>query len=65
MKMTDFVAKVLNIAASDKVRREIDRRTFQYILSKSKNSDLRYLSFEEVRETHETIRRAEPLQQVF
>jgi hypothetical protein len=35
------------------------------ILCESKNSDLRYLSFEEVRETHETVQCAGPLQQAF
>ena len=73
--MTDFVVKVPNIAVEmhivaseddkDKVRQEIDRPTFQYVLGKSGNSDLRYLSFEQVRETHETVQNAGPLQQVF
>jgi hypothetical protein len=73
--MTDFVVKVPNIAVEmhivasedgkDKVRQEIDRPTFQYVLGKSGNGDLRCLSFEQVRETHETVQNAGPLQQVF
>ena len=72
LRMTDFVVKVPNIAVDmhivaseddkDKVRQEIDRPTFQHVLGKSANSDLRYLSFEQVRETHETVQRAGPLQ---
>jgi len=75
LRMTDFVVKVPNIAVDmhivaseadkDKVRQEIDRPTFQHVLGQSANSDLRYRSFEQVRETHETVQRAGPLQQVF
>lgn len=75
LRMTDFMVKVPNIAVDmhivapeddeDKVREEINRPTFQHVLGPAEHCSLRYLSFEEVRETHETVQRAGPLQQVF
>jgi len=75
LRMTDFMMKVPNIAVDmhivasaddeDKVREEISRPTFQHVLEPANHCSLRYLSFEEVRDTHETVQEAGPLQEVF
>lgn len=75
LRMTDFTVKVPNVAVDmhivapaedeDKVREEMNRPTFKRVLDQSQHSNLRYLSFEEVREKHETVQRAGPLQEVF
>jgi hypothetical protein len=75
LRMTDFMVKVPNIAvemhivAPDddeaKVREEINRPTFQHVLEPAEHCSLRYLSFEEVRDTHDTVEQAGPLQHVF
>lgn len=75
LRMTDFTARVPNVGVDmhivapaddeDKVREEMNRPTFKKVLDQSEYSTLRYLSFEEVRETHDTVNRAGPLQQVF
>ncbi|WP_256392810.1 hypothetical protein [Natronoarchaeum rubrum] len=75
LRMTDFTARVPNVGVNmhivapaddeDKVWEEMNRPTFKKVLDQSKYSTLRYLSFEEVRETHETVHQAGPLQQVF
>lgn len=75
LRMTDFMVKVPNIAVemhivaadsdADKVRKEINRPTFQHVLGPAEHCSLGYLSFEAVRETHATVRRAGPLQEVF
>lgn len=75
LRMTDFMVKVPNIAVDmhivapendkAKVREEINRPTFQHVLEPAEYSSLRYLSFEEVREVHDTVKTAGPLQQVF
>lgn len=75
LRMTDFMVRVPNIAvdmhivaASDeekKVRKEMNRPTFQHVLESAEYCSLQYLSFDEVQETHETVDQAGPLQQVF
>lgn len=75
LRMTDFTVKVPNIAVEmyivapdddeDKVRKEINRPTFQTILDDAEYSHLRYISFEDVRERYDTVRAAGPLQDVF
>ncbi len=75
LRMTDFMVKVPNIAVDmhivaavddeDKVREEINRPTFQQVLGPAEHCTLRYLSFDEVRETHETVNQAGPLQEAF
>lgn len=75
LRMTDFVVKVPNIAVDmhivapeedeDKVREEINRPTFKKVLDPNEHSYLRYISFDEVRGTHETVQKAGPLQQIF
>lgn len=73
--MTDFVTKVPNFAvnmyivapASDdnRVRKEMTRSTFEAVLSLVEHSSLQFLSFEDVRDTYETVEQAGPLQEVF
>lgn len=75
LRMTDFVVKVPNLSVDmyiaapaddeDKVRREMDRPTFQRVLEPAEHCSLQYVSFEDIRETHETVERAGPLQSVF
>ncbi|WP_132060272.1 hypothetical protein [Halorussus amylolyticus] len=75
LRMTDFVVKVPNLSVDmyivapsddeDKVRREMDRPTFQRVLEPAEHCSLQYVSFEDVRDTHETVERAGPLQNVF
>lgn len=75
LRMTDFVVKVPNLSVDmyiaapsddeDQVRREMDRPTFQQVLEPAEHCSLQYVSFEDVRETHETVERAGPLQTVF
>lgn len=75
LRMTDFVVKVRNLAVNmyiaapsddeDKVRREMERPTFQRVLEPAEYCSLQYISFEDVRETHETVEQAGPLQTVF
>ncbi|WP_154018455.1 hypothetical protein [Halolamina rubra] len=75
LRMTDFMVKVPNIAVDmhivastddeDKVREEISRPTFQHVLEPAEHCSLGYLSFENVRKTHETVQQAGPLQDVF
>jgi hypothetical protein len=75
LRMTDFVVKVPNLAVdmyiaapasdTDKVRREIGRPTFQHVLAPIKHCSLQYVSFEEVRNKHDTVEQAGPLQTVF
>lgn len=75
LRMTDFIVRVPNIAVDmhivapaedeDKVREEINRPTFQQVLDAAEYCDLQYLSFEDVTETHETVKDAGPLQEVF
>lgn len=75
LRMTDFVVKVPNLAVNmnivapeadaDKVRREMNRPTFEQILSRSDHSTLNFISFEDVRERHDIVQTAGPLQQVF
>lgn len=75
LRMTDFMIKVPSVAVKmyivapgtdeDKVRSEMNRPTFQHILDEVRYSTLHYLSFDDVRNTHETIQQAGPLQQVF
>lgn len=75
LRMTDFMVKVPNIAVDmhivapdddeDKVREEMNRPTFQHVLDRIEHSNLRYLSFNEIRDKYKTVNRAGPLQQVF
>lgn len=75
LRMADFMVKVPNVSVEmyivapgddeDKVREEMDRPTFQHVLDTAEHSQLRYLSFEEVRETRETVEKAGPLQEPF
>jgi len=75
LRMTDFTARVPNVGVNmhivapaddeDKVREEMNRPTFKKVLNQAEFSTLRYLSFEEIRETHDTVNQAGPLQQVF
>lgn len=75
LRMTDFVVKVPNLSVDmyiaapsddeDKVRREMDRPTFQQVLNPTEHCSLQYVSFENIRKTHETVERAGPLQSVF
>lgn len=75
LRMTDFMVRVPNIAVDmhvvapssdeDKVRKEIDRPTFQSILEPAEHCNMRYLSFDDVRDTYETVERAGPLQDLF
>jgi len=73
--MTDFVAKVPNLAvdmyivASQEdeylIRKQIQRPTFQQVLALAEYSDVRYISFETVREKFDLVQNAGPLQTVF
>jgi hypothetical protein len=73
--MTDFAARVPNIAVDmyivaaaekeDAVRQQMGRPTFETVLSPVEHSSLQYLSFAEVEETYETVKRAGPLKEVF
>ena len=75
LRMTDFMVKVPNIAVDihivappddeDKVREEINRPTFQHVLTPNDHCTFQYLSFDDVRTTHETVEQAGPLQDVF
>ena len=75
LRMTDFVVKVPNLAVEmyivaagedeDKVRQQMNRPTFSAIMNRANHSTLRFLSFEEVRETFDVVERAGPLQTVF
>jgi hypothetical protein len=75
LRMTDFMVKVPNLAVDmhivapdedeDKVRREMERPTFQKVMNMADHSTLRYTPFDEVRHKHETVERAGPLQTVF
>lgn len=75
LRMTDFVVKVPNIAVdmhivapqtkADKVRKEINRPTFQQVLEPAEHSTLSYLSFDDVEQQYELVKEAGPLQHVF
>jgi len=75
LRMTDFVTRVPNFAVdmyivapeadADAVRKQMTRPTFEAVLSPVTHSSLQFLSFEDVRETYETVERAGPLQDVF
>ncbi|MXR41246.1 hypothetical protein GRX01_07835 [Halobaculum sp. WSA2] len=75
LRMSDFVVKVPNLAVEmhivaseedeQKVRREMERPTFQRVMGMPDHSTLRYTSFEEVRKKHQTVQDAGPLQSVF
>jgi hypothetical protein len=75
LRMTDFVVKVPNFAVEmyivapdsdeDKVRKEMNRPTFQKVLGDAEHCSLNYLSFDEVKERHETVSKAGPLRKVF
>jgi hypothetical protein len=75
LRMADFAVKVPNIAIDmrivapsedeDKVRKEMTRPTFDKVLGEAEHCDLEYISFADVRETHETVQNAGPLQDVF
>jgi len=75
LRMTDFMVKVPNIAVDmhivapdddeDKVREEINRPTFQHVLKPADHCTLRSLSFNDIRNTHDTVEQAGPLQDVF
>jgi len=75
LRMTDFVVKVPNItvdmhivapqADEDKVRREINRPTFQEVLAPAEHSTLSYLSFGDVEQTYELVDDVGPLQEIF
>jgi hypothetical protein len=75
LRMTDFVTRVPNIAVDmyivaasekeDAVRQQMERPTFETVLSPVEHSSLQYLSFADVEETYETVTEAGPLQEVF
>lgn len=75
LRMTDFVTRVPNFAVdmyivaaeedSNAVRKEMTRPTFETVLEPVTHSSLQFLSFEDVRETYETVEEAGPLQEVF
>lgn len=75
LRMTDFVAKVPNLAVDmyivasqedeDLVRKQIQRPTFQQVLAPADYSDVRFISFEKVREKYDLVQGAGPLQTVF
>ncbi|WP_143920347.1 hypothetical protein [Halorhabdus utahensis] len=75
LRMTDFVAKVPNLAVDmyivasqedeDLVRKQIQRPTFQQVLTPADYSDVRFVSFEKVREKYDLVQNAGPLQRVF
>lgn len=75
LRMTDFVVKVPNLAVDmyivasqsdeDKVRKEMNRPTFQHVLEPAKYCTLQYLSFDDVRERHDVVNQAGPLRTVF
>jgi len=75
LRMTDFVVKVPNLAVEmhivaldddeNKVRREMERPTFQKVMEMADHSTLQYTAFNEVRRQHEAVERAGPLQTVF
>lgn len=75
LRMTDFMVKVPNVSVDmyivasgndeDKVREEMDRPTFQHVLDRGEHSQLRFLSFDEVQDTLDTVERAGPLQNPF
>lgn len=75
LRMTDFIVKVPNlgvdmyIVASDadeeQVRKQINRPTFQQVLSQANYCSLDYLSFERVRDRYELVQRAGALQSIF
>jgi len=75
LRMTDFVTRVPNFAVdmyvvapeadADAVRKQMTRPTFEAVLSPVTYSSLQFLSFEDVRDTFETVKRAGPLQDVF
>jgi len=75
LRMTDFVTRVPNFAVdmyivapesdADRVRKEMTRPTFEAVLSPVEHSSLQFLSYENVRDTYETVERAGPLKEVF
>lgn len=75
LRMTDFVAKVPNLAVDmyivasqedeDLVRKQIQRPTFQQVLAPAEYSAVRFISFEKVREKYDLVEDAGPLQTVF
>jgi hypothetical protein len=75
LRMTDFVTRVPNIAVDmyivaasekeDAVRQQMGRPTFETVLSPVEHSSLQYLSFAEVEETHELVKEAGQLHEVF
>ena len=75
LRMTDFVTRVPNIAVDmyivaasekeDAVRQQMERPTFETVLSPVAHSSLQYLSFADVEATYETVTEAGPLQEVF
>jgi hypothetical protein len=75
LRMTDFVTRVPNFVVdmyivapesdADRVRKEMTRPTFEAVLSPVEHSSLQFLSFEDVRDTYETVEQAGPLQDVF
>jgi hypothetical protein len=75
LRMTDFATRVPNIAVDmyivaaaekeDAVRQQMGRPTFEAVLSPVEYSSLQYLSFDEIKQTYETVTEAGPLQEVF
>jgi hypothetical protein len=75
LRMTDFVVKVPNLAVDmfivapdddeEKVRREMNRPTFQRVLEPAEHCSLQFVSFNGVRDKHELVEQAGPLQDVF
>jgi hypothetical protein len=75
LRMTDFIVKVPNLgvdmyivaseADEEQVRKQINRPTFQQVLTQADYCSLDYLSFERVRDRYELVQRAGALQSIF
>ena len=75
LRMSDFVVKVPNLAVDmcivaptedkDRVRKQMNRPTFQKTLLSSSHCSLQYISFDEVQNKYDLVEQAGPLKTVF
>lgn len=75
LRMSDFVVKVPNLSVDmyivapkqdeEKVRKQINRPTFQRVLGQANHCTLEYLPFKRIKERYNLVQRAGPLQTVF
>jgi hypothetical protein len=75
LRMSDFVVRVPNLSidmyivapkeSEEKVRKQINRPTFERVLGQADHCSLEYLPFDRVRDRYDLVQGAGPLQTVF